>query len=1344
MKRAWPRRIAKHLVRFVLVVIVLAALLLAFLHTGWGKDFVRRRIEARLAQRVNGSVSIGSLDYGFLFSSLELRDVVVTDASGKQALAVKSISAIVDRGSVLDRAPIVERIDIAGVELALVQGADGRSNLTALMKPSTGTPMASITVKQLAVTGTVSYLRSDGTLVTVSDLAVTGAVVAKPATQELAVDLAAITATMTVVREEETRVVPIALGPIRVRRAAGSTDVEVKDLSIAAASAKRIEAHLALVDREPRGVQSVVVEGLRIDHQKLHSLLSRKLLVADVMADAKLAGPIEALVIHGNVATGATTLALDGTVNLADRLNPRYDLHLVGKGKSEDLLVAPRPQMPTVATDITIHLAGQGITFATAQSQADVKVGATTIGEVAVDGLEASVAVDRGTVALKSMRARGIGFEIGATGTLAPSAPDPVVASGADPRDLVLTGRLTVAGDPDDAIRVLAAAGIATPRQLPPLPAIDIAINATGQLDGTIDLELDPTRIALAGGTVAITGGAILEMRRFAGASTTLTLSGVNIGSLARLAGRTTALEGKLNGTVSLRRTRTTRTASYDLAIELPGGTLRAKGSSDGSFLTTTAKLRQAGIDIGAVTAKVPLDVRGLVPTRRWRVTADLPERPIAELVALLPPRIRAKLPVGDHGTARIKADLAGTPAAPRGTVDITVEGPRRAVIHADIAPGARSSVVATTTGSVETNGISAELAGTVSVPSIFRGRKPTLDRSKITIDQTITVAERPLASLPKVPPTVAALGGTVGATVRVTGLLPDRSKGPAALDSLKLDGQVVWTGYAMADGSTGETTIGIVGTPTNLKASIDYQRGAVSIVADVARLPDRTDIKATFTAAETPLWPLLPALLGSFDPGARGADLGKLAWAMTADLGLAKTPTGTVVDRAVIDGTLDVRDGSLAIPNSTRVWHDIDLQVAGDPDGIRLTKLELHESDRQLANRTLSVSGLVTLAGAKPQKAELLLEATDWLIVGVTSPIFTDAPTGALDLRAKVEADLTRTPRSVDRSAAPSGAADSQRPLVVDVTVESAAFDAPNRQDRAHQPERSTVSGDIIFVDAAHPSGRIPTAARKPPRALPLIDVRVHIPQPIKITRWPLDVTATGELVIALGPDGVSPSGALELQSGVLNLFAQDHALVRGTITVSKEHPTGQLDLQFKRTLPPESARDFADADVAQEIHLTGSPSHPAVAFSGSTAQLPEVFVTYNAGRSIYAPRPGLPATSTVQVPRGDQSNVLAFVSLAAQHLLFLDRFSAWADWTESRGAYGRIRNAEADRYVWSDRYRVRTIGRPLTPGRSTTELQLDRMFIQSSRAALGIGLRAGDRLGGGVGLVLEWSSSD
>jgi hypothetical protein len=114
------------------------------------------------------------------------------------------------------------------------------------------------------------------------------------------------------------------------------------------------------------------------------------------------------------------------------------------------------------------------------------------------------------------------------------------------------------------------------------------------------------------------------------------------------------------------------------------------------------------------------------------------------------------------------------------------------------------------------------------------------------------------------------------------------------------------------------------------------------------------------------------------------------------------------------------------------------------------------------------------------------------------------------------------------------------------------------------------------------------------------------------------------------------------------------------------------------------------------------------------------------------------------VQAPRGDQLSVLTFLAGNLPHLLFLDRISAWSDPYERADAYGRVQHLEAERYTRGDRARVRAVVRPTTPGRSSAELQYDRMLLHTDRAAAGVGVRAGDRGGGGVGVFVEWSSED
>ena len=438
----------------------------------------------------------------------------------------------------------------------------------------------------------------------------------------------------------------------------------------------------------------------------------------------------------------------------------------------------------------------------------------------------------------------------------------------------------------------------------------------------------------------------------------------------------------------------------------------------------------------------------------------------------------------------------------------------------------------------------------------------------------------------------------------------------------------------------------------------------------------------------------------------------------------------GKEIDRADIEGTLAVRDASFALPHTHRRWDGIGLELTGDPDGVRV-KLEAHEKDRERSDRMLAATGLlaITKPTFRPASLALTLSTKNWLVFGLTPAGLADAPTGTLDLQASITADLAAAVKTID------------------VTVHELALRSPDRHDRAHQPERASVAGDIIFIDSEHRAGALPVLAPKtPPMApatAPSVDVHVHIANPAQITRTPLDIKARGDVALSIRPSqSIAPVGTLHLVSGSILLFGFDHPLVDGTIQLSAEHPTGLLDLRFERQLPDAVLCDRATKQGAR-ITLSGAPTAPIVQFSGAiNATLPEVFSLYDAGRSVYAPRPTTFASTSAQTPRGDQVNILAFVSLAIPHMLFLDRASAWSDASEPRGAYGRIRNLELDRYAYRDSMRFRLVGRPNAPGRSTGELQLEHLFVHDDRKAFGVGVRAGDRLGGGVGLTFDWSS--
>ena len=201
----------------------------------------------------------------------------------------------------------------------------------------------------------------------------------------------------------------------------------------------------------------------------------------------------------------------------------------------------------------------------------------------------------------------------------------------------------------------------------------------------------------------------------------------------------------------------------------------------------------------------------------------------------------------------------------------------------------------------------------------------------------------------------------------------------------------------------------------------------------------------------------------------------------------------------------------------------------------------------------------------------------------------------------------------------------------------------------------------------------------------------------------------------------------------------------MQGGFALTDAHPRGWLDVTFEDALPPAVARTLSrpSAGGGARITLQGPPTKPVPMFGGANnAALVEAMDLGTTGYPSFTSAPDLPAAATVNLARTESLQILSFMAANLPRLLVLDRLTAYMDPTRDRAAYGRIENVEAERDARDQRSRVRAVVLPPTPARSSVELQADRLLINTDHIAVGVGVRAGDRGGGGVGVFVEWSS--
>jgi hypothetical protein len=127
----WIGRVLLGVVGFVVVAVGVA---LIVLHTDWGREQIRKRVEASLDDTFVGGAKIGRID-GSAFTDLIVRDLVINGPDLKPAITVKTLRVHVALIPLLSHHVNINKLIADDVEVLLKREATGDLEIKHLLKP---------------------------------------------------------------------------------------------------------------------------------------------------------------------------------------------------------------------------------------------------------------------------------------------------------------------------------------------------------------------------------------------------------------------------------------------------------------------------------------------------------------------------------------------------------------------------------------------------------------------------------------------------------------------------------------------------------------------------------------------------------------------------------------------------------------------------------------------------------------------------------------------------------------------------------------------------------------------------------------------------------------------------------------------------------------------------------------------------------------------------------------------------------------------------------------------------------------------------------------------------------
>jgi hypothetical protein len=398
----------------VLVVAIVAAVAAAvvFVHTDYGRDVVRRQIEAQLGEMLVHGGTIGRLE-GSPFGDLVARDVVIPGPDGEPAITIETVRIELALWPLLSQRARIDRLVIDGPVVDLRRDADGGWQIAKLRKPSD--PSAwSIELPVIEVRRGRVAVHSEAAIDHLDDLTITGSA-ALP-------DDGNVDALVTITGEWRERGAPFALDTgvhvtaeatavPRLAARVGEVTIEGTELSIARggqlAGTLAVRAPAAAVRRL---VPALELPGdVSLDLRATPTAGGSQLAVAGALADTRVRGVIDVDAEATHAAGVVLASDLDGAM-----VAPGVD----ASGSALVVFDAVRGDgaVPVTGTALVLARGRRGVEVGTAVVALDVRGDRVTAralagagGVVTAIGAELAVAVDRIELTRATIAARGDG-----------------------------------------------------------------------------------------------------------------------------------------------------------------------------------------------------------------------------------------------------------------------------------------------------------------------------------------------------------------------------------------------------------------------------------------------------------------------------------------------------------------------------------------------------------------------------------------------------------------------------------------------------------------------------------------------------------------------------------------------------------------------------------------------------------------------------------------------------------------------------------------------------------------------------------------------------------------------